>query len=329
MPLDPPAHVRFLRSLGRLPALGAATAAWACLAVPAAHAQSSSCPGADVAFNAMTAAQAEVSVVCLSNAARVAAGLETLRSHTQLRTAARRHAEDMQVRGYFDHVAPDPSPHGPTLLDRINASGYPLRTAGENLASGQTTPRRATVDWLTSPGHCRNLLDPAFDEVGVGRASAAPIWVQVLGTRRTPSKAGPFPGCDTGDPPSIASVAGGPPSDDDSTDRFRSSGARIVSVKRSGSRWRIRLKGSRAAGVKATVRTYGALRKCVSSSGKRQRCSTVPGSRRASVRVKLRSNRTIRIKRRSGDAFVRLSHASFERDGTRFAARTVTRRLPR
>ncbi|MBF6619417.1 MAG: CAP domain-containing protein [Patulibacter sp.] len=325
----PPTFARFVSSIGRLSVLSVGAAVVACAGASVAHGQTASCPGADVAFSAMAPAQAEVSVVCLSNAARVAAGLETLRSHPQLRTAARRHADDMHARGYFDHVAPAPAPHGPTLLDRVNASGYPLRTAGENLASGHPTPRRATVGWLTSPGHCRNLLDPAFDEVGVGRAADGPIWVQVLGTRGTPSSAGPFPGCDSGDPPSIASVVGGPPSDEDSTESFRDSRVKIASVKRSGSRWKIRIRGSRAAGVKATVRTYGALRKCVTAPGKRKGCSTVPGSRRATVRVKLKSNRTVRIKRRAGDAFVRVSHPSFEQDGERFAAETVTRKLPR
>lgn len=330
MPPGPPTFASVVRSLGRLSVLSVGAAAVVCTGASVAHGQTASCPGADVAFTAMTPAQAEVSVVCLSNAARAAAGLETLRAHPQLGTTAQRHADDMQARDYFDHVAPAPAPHGPTLLDRVNASGYPLRTVGENLASGQATPRRATVGWLTSPGHCRNLLDPAFDEVGVGRAATAPIWVQVLGTRSTPSTAGPFPGCDSGNPPSIAGVVGGPPSDDAGpSERPRASGVRISRVKRSGSRWEIRVKGSRAVGVRATVRTYGALRKCVTQSGQRERCSTVPGARRATVRVKLKATTTVRITRGASDAFVRVSHAPFARDGERFAAETVTRKLPR
>lgn len=296
-----------------------------------ASAQISSCPGADDAFASLTPAQAEVSVVCLSNAARIAAGLDTLKAHTQLRTAARRHAEDMQSRGYFDHVAPAPAPHGATLLARVQSSGYPLRAAAENLASGQPTPRRATVAWLTSPGHCNNLLDPAFDEVGVGRAASSPIWVQVLGTRSTPSEAGAYPGCASGNPPSIAGVASGPPSDvDDSAEAGpKSSGVKINAVRRAGSRWTIRLKGGKAVGRTATVRTYGALRRCVEADGQKERCSTVPGARLSSTRVKLKRTTTARLKRRASDAFVRVSLPSFRRDGTQFAAATVTRKLPR
>jgi len=320
--------------IGRLSVLGIGAGVLVCAVAPASALGQTSCPGADVAFNAMTPAQSEVSVVCLSNAARAAVGLETLRTNAQLRTAARRHAEDMQARNYFDHVAPAPAPNGATLLARVNASGYPLRTAGENLAGGHTTPRRATDAWLTSPGHCRNLLDPAFDEVGVGRAAAGPIWVQVLGTRETPSNAGSFPGCDTGNPPSISAVVGGPPSDADDAGASQaesagSSGVKFGSVSRSRNRWTIRVKGSDAVGRTATVRTYGALRRCVTQPGQRERCSTVPGARLASVKVKLKSTTAVPIRRRASDVFVRVTLGAFERDGERFAATSVTRKLPK
>ncbi len=317
--------------LRRLSLCGLGIGAIACALPAAASGQISSCPGADMSFSSLTPAQSEVSVVCLSNAARIAAGLSTLKPHERLGRAARRHADDMQVRGYFDHEAPTPAPHGVTLLARVRSSGYPLRSAGENLASGQTTPRRATVAWLTSPGHCRNLLDPAFDEVGVGRASSSAIWVQVLGTRSTPSTAGAYPGCDSGDPPSIASIDSGPPSDVDTSagEGTRSSGVMISRVRRSGSRWTIRLKGSKAVGRKATVRTYGALRRCVQETGKKERCRTVPGERRSRARVKLKRTSTVRVKRRSSDAFVRVSVPAFRRDGERFAAVSLTRKLPR
>lgn len=317
--------------LRRLSLCGLGVGAIACVLPTAASAQITSCPGADDDFAALTQVQAEVSVICLSNAARIAAGLSTLKTHEQLRTAARRHADDMESRGYFDHVAPAPAPHGATLLARLGSSGYPLRTAAENLASGQPTPRRATVAWLTSPGHCNNLLDPAFDEVGVGRASSSAIWVQVLGTRSTPSTAGAYPGCDAGQPPSIASVASGPPSDADDSAAAgpKPSGVKISGVKRSGSRWTIRLKASKAIGRTATVRTYGALRRCVKQTGEKERCSTVPGARLSTARVKLKATTTTRMTRRASDAFVQVRLASFQRDGTEFAAATLTRKLPR
>lgn len=323
--------VRVAGRLRRLSLCGLGVAAIACALPSVAAGQISSCPGADDNFASLTPAQAEASVTCLSNAARLAAGLSTLKPHQQLRTAARRHADDMQSRGYFDHVAPAPAPHGATLLARLGSSGYPLRTAAENLASGQPTPRRATVAWLTSPGHCNNLLDPAFDEVGVGRASTSAIWVQVLGTRSTPSTAGAYPGCNTGSPPSIASVASAPPSDvDDSAAAGpKPSGVKISGVKRTGSRWTIRLKGSKAVGRTATVRTYGALRRCVKQTGQKERCSTVPGARLSSTRVKLKASTTARMSRRASDAFVRVTLPSFERDGTQFSAATLTRKLPR
>lgn len=325
----PPSRIRSLRALG----LACVAAVAGGIAAGPASAQSASCPGADLPFASLTRAQAEVSVVCLSNAARSAVGIGLLRTNDQLRTAARRHADDMQARGFFDHVAPAPAPHGPTLLDRLQSAGYPLRTAGENLASGQSTPRRVTTAWLESPGHCRNLLDGVFDEVGVGRATASPIWVQALGTRKDTASESDYAGCDTGNPPSIASVASGPPSDRDDAGSpgpdTKSAGVRISRVSRSSSRWTLRVRGGKAVGRTATVRTYRAVRKCVREPGRRERCSNVPGSRRSTVKVKLRSTTTVRIKRRAGDAFVRVTHGAFRRGDTRYAAGEVTRRLPR
>src|SRR4051794_22539485 len=80
----------------------------ACALPSTASAQISSCPRGDNHFGSLPRARAEASVPCLSNAARIAAGLDVLKAHGQLRTAARRHADDMESRGYFDHVAPAP-----------------------------------------------------------------------------------------------------------------------------------------------------------------------------------------------------------------------------
>ncbi len=316
----------------RLALAGAGGALLVALAVPASATAQSACPGADEPLEAMTQAQAENAVVCLSNAARASAGLRPLSAHSQLQTAARRHAADMEARGYFDHVAPSPAPNGATLLARIQSSGYPLRTAAENLASGQPTPRRATDAWLKSPGHCRNLLDAAFTELGVGRGPTSLTWVQVLATRSTPSNAGSFPGCETGDPPGLAHVAGGPATavSDQVVRPPRSSGLRVRSVSRTRTHWIIRLQGSAAAGRTATVRSQGALRKCVKEPGRRERCSTVPGARHATARVKLRTGTTtVRVRRRAADRFVTVTHAAFRKDGTQYGARTVNRQLPR
>ena len=44
-----------------------------------------------------------------------------------------------------------------------------LRVAhgGENIAAGQTTPKEVVQAWLDSDGHCANLMEPGFTELGV------------------------------------------------------------------------------------------------------------------------------------------------------------------
>ena len=39
---------------------------------------------------------------------------------------------------------------------------------GENIAAGQWTPEHVVQWWLDSDGHCKNMLDPRFREMGVG-----------------------------------------------------------------------------------------------------------------------------------------------------------------
>jgi len=51
-------------------------------------------------------------------------------------------------------------------LDRAKAAGYRGRQIGENIAAGQSSPNKAMASWLASPGHCANLMNPMFTQVG-------------------------------------------------------------------------------------------------------------------------------------------------------------------
>ena len=71
--------------------------------------------------------------------------------------------------------------------DRIDATGYNWQTCGENIAAGQPSIRAAVKAWLASPGHCANIMDPDFEEMGLGMARNADsdygiYWTQVFGT---------------------------------------------------------------------------------------------------------------------------------------------------
>ncbi len=100
-----------------------------------------------------------------------------LRWDERLRCAGRVHATDMAVRGYFDHT----SPEGEQPWDRMSAAGYDWREAGENIAWGYDTPQAVMQGWLDSPGHCENIMNPGFENLGAGYHGDGPQWVQVFG----------------------------------------------------------------------------------------------------------------------------------------------------
>ena len=99
-----------------------------------------------------------------------------------LENAAIGHAQDMAINNYFSHDSKD----GRSLKDRTDVAGYDEKgfqsfTIGENIAQGQQTIAEVMDGWLKSEGHCRNLMNPAFKEVGVALYNT--YWVQDFGGR--------------------------------------------------------------------------------------------------------------------------------------------------
>jgi uncharacterized protein YkwD len=83
-----------------------------------------------------------------------------------LGSVATGHAVDMAQHDYFEHV--DLSGHSPA--DRVRASGYRYQLVGENIAYGPATADEVVAGWLHSPGHCQNIMDPRFVEMGLAYA---------------------------------------------------------------------------------------------------------------------------------------------------------------
>lgn len=101
----------------------------------------------------------------LSNRARKDNGLQPLRMHPNLEALAQAHARDMALRRYFSHDTPD----GLLSWDRWMAIMPPyVNNASENAARGQETAQEVIDQWMSSPGHRRNLLNPDFEWTGVG-----------------------------------------------------------------------------------------------------------------------------------------------------------------
>ena len=83
-----------------------------------------------------------------------------------LTCAARVHSKDMADNNYFSHT--NLQGNGPGW--RMNQAGYNGGGWGENIAAGQQSPQSVINSWLDSDGHCANMLNPSFSELGVGYA---------------------------------------------------------------------------------------------------------------------------------------------------------------
>lgn len=106
-----------------------------------------------------------------------------LTMHPALRCAARKHSVDMAVRNFFDHINPD----GETPWDRMGKAGYGgYSAAGENIAAGSPDAAGTMDQWMTSDGHCANIMNPAFEHIGVGYSTGGQyghLWTQVFGAK--------------------------------------------------------------------------------------------------------------------------------------------------
>ena len=119
----------------------------------------------------------EQQVVNLVNAERAKAGLKPLKSDWELARVARFKSEDMRDNRYFDHNSPI---YG-TPFQMMKSFGINYRSAGENIAAGQTTAESVMKSWMNSPGHRKNILSPTFTHIGVGYAkggSYGHYWTQ-------------------------------------------------------------------------------------------------------------------------------------------------------
>ena len=108
-----------------------------------------------------------------------------VRWNDSLAEASRLHAEDMARYNYFSHSGRD----GSDPAQRVERAGYRYRSTGENIAAGQMKPEDAVAGWIKSPGHCANLMNPAFTEMGVAfavdpRSEMGVYWTQAFGTPR-------------------------------------------------------------------------------------------------------------------------------------------------
>ncbi|MEL6535717.1 MAG: CAP domain-containing protein [Bacteroidota bacterium] len=87
---------------------------------------------------------------------------------------AKLHSLDMQTYEYFDHTGRD----GSKPWDRAQVQGYHRGMMGENIAHGYQNEFTVFKGWVTSPGHCRNMMRQGYSEIGLGRSGT--YWTMML-----------------------------------------------------------------------------------------------------------------------------------------------------
>ena len=133
-------------------------------------------------------------VLTLVNEARAAkrrcgsesfAATKPLNLNSVLSKAAQLHAEDMARHQLMQHEGSD----GSSPAQRVTRQGYRWKAVGENVAAGAGTAAEVVDGWLHSPGHCANIMNPMFTEMGIAyavnqRDEYAVYWAQEFATPR-------------------------------------------------------------------------------------------------------------------------------------------------
>jgi|HubBroStandDraft_6_1064221.scaffolds.fasta_scaffold113247_3 hypothetical protein len=100
-----------------------------------------------------------------ANHERTAHGLAPLKWSATLAGAARRHALRMAAQNTLSHQLPGE----PGMVDRASQAGVRFSSLAENVAEGPSA-EGIHQEWMNSPPHRANLLDPQLDSVGIAVA---------------------------------------------------------------------------------------------------------------------------------------------------------------
>ena len=108
-----------------------------------------------------------------------------LKWNCNLLAAADKHSRDMATNNFFNHTGSD----GLSVSNRVTTTGYQWRAVGENIAAGQPAEEVVMQDWIGSPGHCKNIMNPTYEDFGsavifTDQADFSSYWTQVFAAAR-------------------------------------------------------------------------------------------------------------------------------------------------
>lgn len=100
--------------------------------------------------------------------------VEKLKWNEQLEEAAKEHSLDMFENNFISHKGSN----GLFVDDRIYTQHYFWTACGENVAYGALYEDDVVNEWIKSPGHCSNIMNPVYTEMGAWLTGL--YWTQVL-----------------------------------------------------------------------------------------------------------------------------------------------------
>lgn len=118
-------------------------------------------------------------ILKLVNEARIENGLTPLKINEELNNIAIMKAKDMAEEEILSHNS---KRYGMTF-NIIKEKGIKFSAAGENIARWHDTPEFVVERWLNSKGHRDNILNPNYDETGIGMAKdkdGKNYWVELF-----------------------------------------------------------------------------------------------------------------------------------------------------
>ncbi len=105
-------------------------------------------------------------------------GTNPISWNDKLASAAQLHSDDMSSNNFFSHTGSN----GLQVSSRVLDTGYNWQTVAENIYAGARDAAIAIKGWLGSPGHCKNIMNPSFKEMG---AACSHITNSLYGTYYT------------------------------------------------------------------------------------------------------------------------------------------------
>lgn len=107
-----------------------------------------------------------------------------LKWNDNLLQAAQGHSADMAQNNFFSHTGSN----GLQPSDRTKNAGYGKST-GENIGAGYKSLDEAMKNWLDSPGHCANIMNPSYKDYALAcvdkrHTDFGTYWTQSFGMGR-------------------------------------------------------------------------------------------------------------------------------------------------